>query len=85
MWSSPTIDPARGLLYAGTGENLTHPTTGNSDAILALDLETGELAWSFQGTSGDAFNMACTQAANGATTAPILPGRTMTSGWRRCS
>lgn len=63
VWSSPTIDPARGLLYAGTGENLTHPTTGNSDAILAIDLETGELAWSFQGTAGDAFNMACTQAA----------------------
>ena len=64
VWSSPTIDPARGLLYAGTGENLTHPTTESSDAILALDLETGELAWSFQATAGDAFNMACTQATN---------------------
>lgn len=63
VWSSPTIDPARGLLYAGTGENLTHPVTESSDAILALDLETGELVWSFQGTAGDAFNMACTQAA----------------------
>ena len=63
VWSSPTIDPARGLLYAGTGENLTHPVTATSDAILALDLETGELAWSFQGTTGDAFNMACTQAS----------------------
>ena len=63
VWSSPTVDPARGLLYAGTGENLTHPTTETSDAILALDLETGELAWSFQGTAEDAFNMACTQAA----------------------
>ena len=63
VWSSPTIDPARGLLYAGTGENLTHPVTETSDAILALELETGEPAWSFQGTTGDAFNMACTQAA----------------------
>ena len=63
VWSSPTVDPARGLLYAGTGENLTHPATETSDAILALDLETGELAWSFQGTANDAFNMACTQAA----------------------
>lgn len=63
VWSSPTVDPARGLVYAGTGENLTHPTTETSDAILALDLETGDLAWSFQGTANDAFNMACTQAA----------------------
>ena len=63
VWSSPTVDPGRGLLYAGTGENLTHPTTETSDAILALDLDTGEPAWSFQGTADDAFNMACTQAA----------------------
>ena len=63
VWSSPTIDSARGLLYAGTGENLTYPVTETGDAILALKLETGELAWSFQGTSEDAFNMACTQPA----------------------
>ncbi len=63
VWSSPTVDPERGLLYAGTGENLTHPTTENSDAILAFDLETGDVVWSFQGTADDAFNMACTQAA----------------------
>ncbi len=61
VWSSPTVDPRRGRIYAGTGENLTRPTTGNSDAVVAIDMETGELAWSFQATSGDAFNMACTQ------------------------
>ena len=61
VWSSPTVDPGRGRVYAGTGENLNRPTTGNSDAVVALDMETGELAWSFQATSGDAFNMACTQ------------------------
>ena len=61
VWSSPTVDPLRGLVYAGTGENLNRPTTERSDAIVALDIETGELAWSFQATSDDAFNMACTQ------------------------
>ena len=61
VWSSPTVDPARGLLYAGTGENLNRPTSGHSDAVVALDMETGELAWSFQATADDAFNMACTQ------------------------
>lgn len=60
VWSSPTIDTARGLVYVGTGENYTHPTTANSDAVLAIDAETGELAWSFQATAGDAFTMACT-------------------------
>ena len=61
VWSSPTVDPRRGRVYAGTGENLNRPTTERSDAVVALDIETGELAWSFQATSDDAFNMACTQ------------------------
>jgi len=59
VWSSPTIDVARGLVYVGTGENLTHPTTDTSDAILAIDVATGKLDWSFQGTPDDAFTMAC--------------------------
>ncbi|MDE0626728.1 MAG: PQQ-binding-like beta-propeller repeat protein [Bryobacterales bacterium] len=60
VWSSPTVDVARGLVYAGTGENYTRPTTENSDAIIAIEIETGELAWSFQATPDDAFTMACT-------------------------
>lgn len=59
IWSSPTVDARRGLLYVGTGENYTHPTTATSDAILALDLKTGKLVWSFQATVRDAYNMAC--------------------------
>ena len=62
VWSSPTVDARRGLVYAGTGENYTRPTTDNSDAIIAIDIETGELAWSFQATPEDAFTMACTSA-----------------------
>jgi polyvinyl alcohol dehydrogenase (cytochrome) len=64
VWASPTIDVDRGLVYVGTGENLTHPTTDTSDAILALDIETGKLAWSFQGTANDAFTIACARAEN---------------------
>ena len=59
IWSSPTVDARRGLLYVGTGENYSHPTTATSDAILALDLATGRLVWSFQATGQDAYNMAC--------------------------
>jgi polyvinyl alcohol dehydrogenase (cytochrome) len=59
VWSSPTVDVQRGLLYVGTGENYTRPSTEYSDAILALDLLTGELAWSYQGTSDDSWNLSC--------------------------
>ena len=62
VWSSPTVDTARGLVYAGTGENYTRPTTASSDAIIAIDIDTGELAWSFQATPDDAFTMACTSS-----------------------
>jgi polyvinyl alcohol dehydrogenase (cytochrome) len=59
IWSSPTIDEQRGLLYVATGDNYSNPTTDTSDAILALDLKTGELLWSKQLTTNDAFNNAC--------------------------
>ncbi len=64
VWASPTIDAKRGLVYVGTGENYTRPASGTSDAILALRLADGSLAWSFQGTRDDAFTMACTAQRN---------------------
>ncbi|MCG8468510.1 MAG: PQQ-binding-like beta-propeller repeat protein [Gemmatimonadetes bacterium] len=60
VWSSPTVDAERGLLYIGTGENYTRPTTSTSDALIALDMASGDVAWAFQATADDAFNMACT-------------------------
>jgi len=64
VWSSPTIDVSRGRVYVGTGENYTRPTTTNSDAIIAIEIKTGTVAWSFQGTESDAFTMACTSPRN---------------------
>ena len=64
VWSSPTIDVSRGRVYVGTGENYTRPTTATSDAIIAIEMQTGEIAWSFQGTESDAFTMACTGSLN---------------------
>lgn len=74
VWSSPTIDPARGLVYVGTGENYTRPTTESSDAILAIDIETGQLAWSFQATEADAYTMGCGLGGGGRGTCPSPPG-----------
>ncbi|GAB4032200.1 outer membrane protein assembly factor BamB family protein [Spirosoma jeollabukense] len=59
VWCSPTVDAKRGLLYYGTGENYTNPATNNSDAIQALNLKTGKLAWTFQATKVDTWNMSC--------------------------
>jgi polyvinyl alcohol dehydrogenase (cytochrome) len=59
VWSAPTVDAARGVLYVGTGENYSSPATDRSDAIVALDLATGAEKWHFQARVGDVYNMAC--------------------------
>ena len=59
VWSAPTIDIARGLLYVTTGDNYSPPATAMSDAVLALDLKTGKVAWSRQLTTGDIFSGRC--------------------------
>lgn len=64
IWGSPAVDTRRGLLYVGTGENYSSPADGNSDAILAIALDTGERAWTQQLISGDAWNTACALANN---------------------
>jgi polyvinyl alcohol dehydrogenase (cytochrome) len=64
VWSSPTVDVSRRLVYVGSGENLTRPASATSDAILAIHLDNGTLAWAFQATADDAFTMACSSARN---------------------
>ena len=59
VWSAPTIDAARGLLYVTTGDNYSPPASAMSDAVLALDLKTGKIAWSKQLTMGDIFSGGC--------------------------
>ncbi|MEM7414598.1 MAG: PQQ-binding-like beta-propeller repeat protein [Gemmatimonadota bacterium] len=73
VWSSPTVDLARGRVYAGSGENLSRPTNATSDAILSIRLDDGELDWVFQATEGDAFTMACTTRAQQNCPAPPGP------------
>jgi polyvinyl alcohol dehydrogenase (cytochrome) len=58
IWSAPTIDARRGVLYATTGNNYTLATP-HSDAVLAFDLKTGEIRWSSQVTPNDVFNTLC--------------------------
>ena len=59
LWDSPTIDTERQLLYIGTGDAYTEPAPKTTDAIVALDLKTGRLVWSFQAVKDDAWILAC--------------------------
>ncbi len=59
IWSAPTIDVKRGLLYVATGDNYSVPATATSDAVMALDLKTGRVVWSTQVLANDAYNSSC--------------------------
>ncbi len=59
VWSAPTLDTKRGVLYVSTGDNYSKPATPLSDAVLALELSTGRIAWSKQTTPGDVWNTLC--------------------------
>jgi len=63
VWSAPTLDVAKGLLYVTTGDNYSDPPTPTSDAVMALSLDTGKVQWVKQMLANDAFNSSCTNPA----------------------
>jgi polyvinyl alcohol dehydrogenase (cytochrome) len=64
VWNTPTIDIERHVLYVGTGDASTYPAPSTSDAILALDLETGKQVWSKQIYKDDSFIVGCDGAGH---------------------
>ncbi|MCW8196276.1 PQQ-binding-like beta-propeller repeat protein [Proteobacteria bacterium 005FR1] len=59
VWSTPSIDTKRGLVYATTGQNTSLPATTTSDAVIAIDLETGKMKWHFQALANDVWHFGC--------------------------
>jgi polyvinyl alcohol dehydrogenase (cytochrome) len=53
VWSSFALDPAAGTLYCDTGNNYTGSPTELTDAMLALDADTGAIRWHVQVTQND--------------------------------
>ena len=72
IWSTPTLDLKRGVLYAGTGNSYTDALTGASDAVIAFDLVTGKIRWVNQVLPNDNFIMNCRQP--GTANCPVKAG-----------
>jgi outer membrane protein assembly factor BamB len=53
VWCTPTYDDESHRIFVGTGNNFSNPTTANSDALLALDADTGQIVWVNQRTPND--------------------------------
>ena len=59
VWSAPTIDAKRKLVYVATGDSYTDVELNTSDAILAFRIDNGSLVWVSQVTAHDKFIVAC--------------------------
>jgi polyvinyl alcohol dehydrogenase (cytochrome) len=64
IWSAPTIDARRGLVYVGTGNGYADPPTKTSDAVVAMDIKTGKIKWASQVLPNDVFVVGCNNPAN---------------------
>lgn len=59
VWSVPTADLKRRVIYVATGNNYSGPSTASSDAVIAFDLRSGKKLWSRQFTPDDLWNAGC--------------------------
>ncbi len=59
IWTSPTVDLARKVLYVSTGNAYTEPAAPTSDAVLAMSLDTGAIQWVSQVTPDDSYVVGC--------------------------
>jgi polyvinyl alcohol dehydrogenase (cytochrome) len=73
IFSAPTIDAKRGLIYVGTGDAYTSLESDSTDAILALRRSDGKRMWTRQVRKNDAWIFLCTGQPAGNCPAPLGP------------
>jgi polyvinyl alcohol dehydrogenase (cytochrome) len=59
VWNSPTVDPVRHAVYFGTGDATTYPALKTSDSVMAVDMDSGRVLWSYQVHKNDSFLVGC--------------------------
>jgi hypothetical protein len=84
VWSTVSIDTAARVVFAGSGQNYTGEAGPDSDAIIALDLDSGARLWTTQTVEGDVFtpiNPGGPDADFGAAATAREPAQRSTSRW----
>jgi len=74
IWSAPTVDPKRGVVYVATGNGYADPPQAMTDAVVAMDLQTGAVKWVKQMTPGDSWVMGCPPQGAGNPSCPATLG-----------
>ncbi len=59
IWSAPTVDAKRGLIYAATGNTYSGDDQPNSEAVVAMEMKTGKIVWATQGNDNDVYLSGC--------------------------
>jgi polyvinyl alcohol dehydrogenase (cytochrome) len=56
VWGTVTLDPKRHAVYLSTGNAFSEPDVGRSDAVMAMDMDTGKILWVQQALHGDVWH-----------------------------
>jgi polyvinyl alcohol dehydrogenase (cytochrome) len=56
VWGPVTLDPKRRAVYFSTGNAFSAPDVGRSDAVMAVDMDTGAILWVQQAQHGDVWH-----------------------------
>lgn len=62
VWNAPTVDPKRRRIYVGTGNGVSEPAAEGTDSVIAMDMDTGRIAWQHQEYKGDVYINNCRAA-----------------------
>jgi len=65
VWTAPTLDLQRRLLYVGVGNSYTDVPAPRTDSIVALAMDTGRIAWAHQLTANDNYIVGCESGPQG--------------------
>jgi polyvinyl alcohol dehydrogenase (cytochrome) len=53
IWSAPTVDLQRRSVYVSTGNGYADPPQPMTDAVIAMNVDTGAVKWVYQATPND--------------------------------
>lgn len=56
IWSTPSFDLSRKLLFVGTGNSWTDPASSMASSLVAINYQTGKRIWSYTFTKNDVWN-----------------------------
>lgn len=56
VWGTVALDPKRRAVYLSTGNAFSEPDVGRSDAVMAMDMDTGKILWTQQALHGDVWH-----------------------------